>query len=71
MSVAHTTPDSGSANGNGDEILTAEQVAAWLQLPTSWIYRQAREGHLPALKLGRYVRFRRGSVEAWARSRES
>jgi excisionase family DNA binding protein len=38
-------------------LLTPEQVAERLQVPKSWVYRAAREGRLPRVPLGRYVRF--------------
>ena len=42
-------------------LLTAEQLAARWQVPTSHVYRLAREGRIPTVELGRY---RRWSVEA-------
>ncbi|PSH03125.1 MAG: hypothetical protein CXZ00_13960 [Acidobacteria bacterium] len=43
--------------GSLDRLLEAEQVAALLKVPTSWVYTNANE--LPGvLRLGRYVRFR-------------
>lgn len=38
-------------------LLTAEEVAELLQVPKSWVYRASREGILPSIHLGRYVRF--------------
>ena len=40
-----------------DRLLTADEVAALLSVPTTWVYRAARQGELPKLTLGRYVRF--------------
>lgn len=48
-----------------DEILTAQQVAEWLQVPRSRIYQAAREKTIPSIPLGKYVRFRRADVEAF------
>ena len=43
--------------GSLDRLLDAEQVAALLKVPTSWVYAKADE--IPgALRLGRYARFR-------------
>lgn len=39
-------------------LLTAEQVAARWQVPKSQVYRLAREGRVPVVRLGRYMRFR-------------
>jgi len=53
-----------------EALLTAEQVAAQLAVPKSWVYSAARRGELPTVVLGRYRRFRGSSVAAWARARE-
>jgi predicted DNA-binding transcriptional regulator AlpA len=43
--------------GNLDRVLEAEEVAALLKVPKSWVYANADE--IPGvLRLGRYVRFR-------------
>lgn len=43
--------------GSLDHLLEAEQVAALLKVPTSWVYANADQ--IPGvLRLGRYVRFR-------------
>lgn len=39
------------------QLLTAEDLAARWQVPTSHIYRLARDGKLPVVRLGRYRRF--------------
>jgi excisionase family DNA binding protein len=46
-------------------LLTAEDVAQLLEVPPSWVYRRAREGALPAIRLGRYVRFDHAEVLRW------
>jgi excisionase family DNA binding protein len=55
----------GSTNGATPTLMTAEQVAARVQLPKSWVYEQARTGRIPVVKLGRYYRFRAEAVDAW------
>ncbi len=50
-------------------LVDARTLAAELGVPVSWIYTKAEAGHLPHLKLGRYVRFDRSEVEVWLASR--
>ena len=50
---------------------TAEEVAAQLQVPKSWVYRQARSGHLPSVPCGRYVRFDPDDLADWIARRKS
>lgn len=47
------------------EIMTVEQVAAYLQLSKMTIYKYIREGKLPAAKIGKSYRIRRSDVEAF------
>jgi excisionase family DNA binding protein len=46
-------------------LLTAEQVAERFQMTPAAVYRLTREGVLPAVRLGRYYRFRPDVLDAW------
>ena len=48
-------------------LLTAEELAERWQVPRSQVYRLTREGAIPAVKLGRYYRFRLDVIEAFER----
>jgi len=53
---------------NIDEaLLDADQLAALLRVPATWIEQSAREGRIPCLQFGRWRRFRRSEVEAAVR----
>jgi excisionase family DNA binding protein len=56
---------------DGARLLEAEDVARYLGMRTDWVYREARAGRLPHVRLGRAVRFRRESLEAWVASQEA
>jgi excisionase family DNA binding protein len=47
------------------EILTLDEVAAYLKAGKRTVYRLAAEGKLPAFKLGGTWRFRRSDLDAW------
>lgn len=49
----------------GEGFLSVEQVAQRLGVPRSWVYTQAEAGKLPAVKLGKYVRFNPEELEKW------
>jgi excisionase family DNA binding protein len=53
-----------------DRLLTAGEVADLLNVPRSWVYAEARAGRMPHISIGRYRRFRRDSIEEWARQLE-
>lgn len=46
-----------------DDVMTAAEVGDLLGIPTSTVYRLARNGRLPSARLGRTVRFLRDEVE--------
>lgn len=47
------------------EILTLEEVAAYLKAGKRTVYRLAQEGKIPAFKLGGGWRFRRAELDSW------
>ena len=56
-----------------DALLTADEVAALLQVTKAWVYAETRAKRIPHVPLGRYVRYRRSAVLQWisALERES
>jgi len=48
-------------------LLDAGEVAQILCVPRSWVYSHLKE--LPAIRLGRYVRFRRSAIERFLEQR--
>lgn len=50
---------------------TAEEVAAYLRLPQSTVYKLAQDKVLPAFKVGKHWRFRRETVLAWIKDKEN
>jgi predicted DNA-binding transcriptional regulator AlpA len=53
------------------EILKPEEVAGLLRTSLAWVYEKCRARQrdpLPAMRLGRYIRFEKHVVLAWARN---
>ncbi len=46
-----------------EEYLTAKQVADYLQVKPLTIYQWAREGKIPAIKIGRIWRFKKEAID--------
>ena len=59
-------PAPASRDGN-DALLNVEQVHELLNVPVSYVYDLARQHKLPKVKVGKYLRFLRTEVLAWAR----
>src|SRR5262245_48496370 len=52
-----------------NEVLTAGEVASYLRVSLSTIYRLLKGGDLPAFKIGSDWRFNRVHIEEWLKSR--
>jgi excisionase family DNA binding protein len=46
-------------------LLTAGELAERWQVPKSHVYRLTRDGLIPAVRLGRYYRYRLEGIERW------
>lgn len=47
--------------------MTIEEVSEYLKLPVDSLYKYARNGKIPAYKVGRYWRFDRDQIDQWVR----
>ena len=47
------------------EIMTIEEVANYLRVPVSSLYKLAQQRKIPASKVGRHWRFRREFIDRW------
>lgn len=50
------------------QLWDVEQVAQFLGMSPTWVYRHVASGELPHRKIGRAVRFVPAEVERWVRS---
>jgi excisionase family DNA binding protein len=50
-------------------LLDAKGAAALLNVPATWVLSEARADRIPHVRLGRYVRFDAGELQAWWLSR--
>jgi excisionase family DNA binding protein len=46
------------------DVLTAKEVAEYLQIPVRSVHEYATRGELPSVRIGRHRRFSRRAVEA-------
>jgi excisionase family DNA binding protein len=54
----------------GSEFLTAEEVAAYLRIPLSTVYKLTQDKRLPAFKVGKHWRYKRRSIQDWIDQQE-
>jgi excisionase family DNA binding protein len=48
-----------------DNVLTIDDLSAYLKVPKSSLYKLVQEGKLPGTKVGRHWRFRRETIDRW------
>lgn len=53
--------------GFGDGIMTVHDVAGYLRLSEAKVYKMAREGLIPAFRMGKNWRFKRQLIDEWIR----
>jgi len=51
--------------------MTVEQLAGYLQIAKSTLYKLAQEGKLPGQKVGKHWRFRKDAIDRWLEDRSS
>ncbi|MFG0243615.1 MAG: helix-turn-helix domain-containing protein [Phycisphaerales bacterium JB054] len=47
------------------EVMTIDDLAAYLQVSKSSLYKLAQEGRVPGQKVGKHWRFHRDTIDAW------
>ena len=47
------------------DVLTIEELATYLKISKSSLYKIVREGKIPAQKVGRHWRFRKSAIDLW------
>ena len=52
------------------EFLTAEEVAEYLRLPLSTVYKLVQDKRLPGFKVGKHWRFRQEAFQEWIKHQE-
>jgi len=50
---------------DSDNIMTLQDLAIYLKIPMSSLYKIVREGNIPAQKIGKHWRFDRKAIDAW------
>jgi excisionase family DNA binding protein len=66
-----TSIDATVASDDSDSLWTVQEAARFLAVSESWVYTATRTGVLPAIRLGRVVRFDQAALRAWVRGERS
>jgi excisionase family DNA binding protein len=52
-----------------DELLTSQELANYLKLNQATIIRKAQKGEIPAIRIGKQLRFNKSSIDRWLREK--
>ena len=52
-----------------NDVFSIDELADYLKIPKSTLYKLVREGKIPAQKVGRHWRFHRETIDAWLGNR--
>jgi excisionase family DNA binding protein len=52
-------------------VMTADEVAEYLRIPRSSVYKLAQESRIPCKKAGRRWRFHRDAIDGWLANRDT
>jgi excisionase family DNA binding protein len=61
--TAETTGEGGPVQY--PEVMTIDQLAAYLHLHKQVIYRHVKQGHIPVSRIGATIRFKKSVIDAW------
>ena len=53
---------------NAGNVLTIEELADYLKISKSTLYKLAQSGALPGIKVGRHWRFHREAIDEWLKN---
>lgn len=56
---------SGNGKQDADVIFTPDTLAEYLQVDTSWVYKQVSLKTIPYFKSGKYTRFKKSVIDKW------
>ena len=50
------------------DVMTVSEVAEYLRVNPQTVYRKAKAGELPAVRIGRAIRFRKAELDEWMKT---
>jgi excisionase family DNA binding protein len=54
----------------GDIIFDVESLAQYLRVKEQWIYEKVHNNEIPHYKVGKYLRFRKSTIDDWLKKKE-
>lgn len=58
-------------NPSIDQVMTLDELALYLKIPKSTLYKLVQEGRIPGQKLGKQWRFGRAAIDRWLEAEQN
>jgi len=52
-------------NQVNEQVMTLEELATYLKVPKSTLYKAVQEGRIPGQKIGKQWRFAKAAIDQW------
>jgi excisionase family DNA binding protein len=65
MASESEPPEIGMRPELSGDVLTIEELSAYLKISKSTLYKLVRERRIPSLKIGRHWRFQKKAIDRW------
>ena len=69
--TTRTLKEQGGSKMTSMNLLTVQEAATLLRVKPRWIYKMARDGEMPSVRLGRHVRIDEQALQHWIRERSN
>lgn len=54
-----------------DQVMTLDELALYLKIPKSTLYKLVQQGRIPGQKLGKQWRFGRAAIDRWLEAEQN
>lgn len=54
-----------------DTIFTVESLSKYLSVSEQWVYERVQLKEIPFIKIGKFIRFKKGSIDKWLTGQET
>ncbi len=65
MYAGHFVKENIRTHAEPDDVLTIDELAVYLKIPKSSLYKLVRAGKIPSQKIGRHWRFGKRAIDQW------
>lgn len=61
----------GADKTEDDTVFTVEGLSKYLSVSEQWVYERVQLKEIPFIKIGKFIRFKKGSIDKWLTGQET